>query len=70
MYLGSYTCTTTKKTFVVSVGNPFMVSVRGTDTIRVTQQMRCLWCPLVWTGTKNSIYGIGYLSGPIQKINF
>jgi hypothetical protein len=32
--------------------------------------MRCLWCQLVWTGTKNSIYDIGHLIGPIRKINF
>jgi hypothetical protein len=31
-----------KNTFVVSVGNSFMVSVRGTDTFQVTPKMRCL----------------------------
>jgi hypothetical protein len=51
-----------QEAFVVLVGNPFMVLIRGNCRISMTYKMSHLCCRL--------IYGCTYLSGPTQKINF
>jgi hypothetical protein len=58
-----------EKLFVVSVANIFVVSVGITDTLCMILEISRLWCQLVYTNTKNPIYGLGYLSGPTRKID-
>jgi hypothetical protein len=61
---------TSKKRFVVTTDNRFLVPVRATDTICVIQKIKHLWCQSVLTDTKNLNFGVGCLCQPVQKINF
>jgi hypothetical protein len=46
-------CYLLQKAFVVSVGNTFMASVRGTDNICMIQKINHLLYRLEWTDMKN-----------------
>jgi hypothetical protein len=55
---GSREMTLLQKAFVVSVGNTFMISVRGTDTICTIQKINHLLYRLERTDTKNQFLKI------------